>query len=326
MRISPPILLALAALLAACAREKPIAVTDAESPIRAQPALRPVDFVSPAIRGGQDGLEVVTLVLRDTQPQLLDALAPYLDLPLPIAPDVAQRLQSHGLRMVRMPLADLAGLEARLHPYGVRQREWIGWALDWREAFRGRAITAADRIAIDREQVSLGAGTLRLLARCWTTPIILPAEAGPEARNVVRLEMLAQHAAATPNRRPTDPDAGLDALLPPSAVFDIRSDGRVFPALSFEAALVPGQAYLLLALPPDVTTRAASTASPLEIAGLQTEKRASASAPALGPSAPLPPTLAEAMLISPSPDSAGEIRAIIALIPRAPEMREPSAQ
>lgn len=292
---------------------------DPDARYRAEPVIRPADFVSPSIRGGQDGLEVVTLVLRDTQADLLEALAPYLDLPLPIAPDVAQRLQSHGLRMVRMPLADLSGLESRLHPIGVRQREWIGWALDWREAFRGRSLTPADRLTIDREQVSLGQGSLRLLARCWTTPIIMPGEHGPETRNVVRIEALAQHAGSTPVRRPADPDAGLDALLPPSAVFDIRRDGQIFPALSFEAALLPGQAYLLLALPPSAVTRTGAPASPLEVAGLQPAEAAGVTALALGPNAALPPTIGEAMLIAPAPESGGEVRALIALIPRAPE-------
>ncbi len=313
-------------LPSACRGPETIAPMDPDAVYRAEPIIRPADFVSPSIRGGQDGLEVITLVLRDTQPELLDVLAPYLDLPLPISPDVAQRLQTQGLRMVRVPLSDLAGLESRLHPIGVRQREWMGWALDWREAFRGRALSSSDRLALDRETVAPGAGVLRLLARCWTTPIIVPGESGPETRAVVRLEALAQHVPSAPARRTTDSSAGLDALRAPRAVFDIRNDGRTFPALSFEAALIPGQAYLLFALPPDASARREADVSPLEIAGLEPVESRVGRSSALGPVAQTPPTLAEAMLVSPSPDSAGEVRAVIALIPRAPEPARPAAQ
>ncbi len=329
MRFLPAILtLAVAAfLLSACRSAEPApAAMDPDAIYRAEPTIRRADFVSPSIRGGQDGLEVVTLVIRDSQDELLDVLAPYLDLPLPIAPDVAQRLQSHGLRIIPLPLADLSGVESRLHPIGVRQREWMGWALDWREAFRGRSLTRSDRLTIDRQQVNLGPGVLRLLARCWTTPIIMPGDRGPEARAVVRLEILAQHAGTRPSRAPADPDAGLDALLPPSAVFDIRRDGQLFPGLSFEAALIPGQAYLLLALPPGTTTKSGTVPSALEVAGLQPAESATSNAPRLGPSATLAPTIGEAMLLAPSPDSEGDVRAIIALIPRAPELSPTHAQ
>lgn len=318
MRCALPILLAALLPLCSCAPDETVPEMDPHAIYRAEPEYRPVDFVSPAIRGGQDGLEVVTLVLSDTQGQLLDALAPYLDLPLPISPDVAARLRSQGVRMVRMPLADLAGLETRLHPVGVRQREWIGWALDWREAFRGRALSSADVVTMDREQIRPGAGVLRLIARCWTTPIIVPGDEGPETRAVVRMEALAQHVSSAPPRSAADPGAGLDALRAPAAVFDIRNDGRTFPAFSFEAALTPGQAYLLLALPADATPRSGSEVSPLEIAGLEPVETRAPQTSAFGPRAPVPPTIGEAMLVSPSPVSDGEVRALIALIPRAP--------
>lgn len=270
---------------------------------------RTVDPVAPSLdrggevaltlRGGGDGLEVAWVVARDMPERTAStALAPYLNQPLPIDDVMRSRLEANGLRLVAVPMPDLDPLLASLSLSGVRQRQWFGWALDWREAFRGRSVPRGAVLTIDGERRTPGGGWLRLVARAWTAP-------GPDGP-ILRIEFAPQLHQTGLRSEPADDLSR--AIEGRQADFDVLGEGRIFDTLLVRADLDPAYAYVLTGEAPEAVWAAG-------------EGDGGATAEVYGPVAPAPPTLGEAMLVSaPGPDERGPTsRALVVFIPRTPD-------
>lgn len=306
-------LLALAgvATLAGCAAE-PVATQPVASLSVGQ---APLDLVSPAVRGSENGLEVLWLVAHDEDNAVAQALAPYLAQPVPLAEDARARWADNGLRIVRLPVDDLATLEKTLRLIGIINRQWMGWALEWREAFRGRTIEPDAPLAIGGVRRAMPGGALRFVARCWTAPT----EAGP----VIRVELTPQLFERRETRSRAEELAAIAAGQAPVG-FDALSEGRVFESLAIDAPLTPGYAYVIVGEAPGVDWGAppkATEAPRIDDSGFMVEPRAAGPSAAFvaGPPALTPPTIGEAMLnvraLGPEDRPA---RALVILLPRTP--------
>lgn len=334
----------IAAALSGCAREdgggseySRGAVDAAKEGARASIGAAEGDLASPVVRGGVNGLEVVWFVaLDETQSDaeraaasdapgasgsgvtvcaIGRALEPYLDQPLPISEATRERLSRNGLRMVRVPVADVETILSGVRVIGPRQREWMGWALEWREAFRGRSLTEGSAVMIEGERSTLPECALRLIARCWTAPGQVGMTGAASA--VVRVEALGQAL-----RRSRGGEAEFEA---PRPSLDARADGALLMSLAWEAALEPGSAYVLVPEAPSVTWREGATLQTVDAAdadGLfpahDAGPRRGVGGASLGPVSIGPPTLGEAMLMNLSrQEHEAAARAVIVLIPRA---------
>lgn len=315
------ILLAATALAAASCAKRDAGVELTQ--LTQQPAS--VDVLTPVVRGGANGLEVLWFVCRDSQASLASALAPYLYQPAPLSEESLAALRANGLRLVAVPLADLGALRDGLDMVGVTERAWMGWSLAWGEAFRARTLPRGATVVIDDRLVTLPKCGPRLLARCWSTPT-------PEGDRV-RVELTTQLVPDSPRVAPFDPLA-----RPASedfATYELTR-GEVVPALAFEAELQPGFAYLLVPESPDADWLSiASDAQERERSGETIEDDGFEPADdawtitglegVFGPPAPAPLTLGEAMLTSWDPfetDDSGSsraprLKAVVALVPRA---------
>lgn len=244
-------------------------------------------------------------VVDDADALLFDALLPYAHQSVPVDADTRADWAANGVRIVRVPLDDLPGIIAALPTRAAPRREWLGWATDWREAFRGGRITDAIPIVLNRARARLEPGVLRLIARAWTAP--------DESGAVVRVELAAQlQRDAEPALAPLDAPWEAPTLDRLSAL----AQGEVLPRLTLEAALTPGHAYLLVPVPPDAPWITDDQGPAPSLAGLRPALEPEPlDAPQVGPQAPPPASIGEAMLTAyPNAD----LKAIVALTPRTP--------
>lgn len=284
-----------------------------------------VDVLTPVVRGGANGLEVLWFVCRDSQASLASALAPYLYQPTPLSEESLATLRANGLRLVAVPLADMGALRDGLDLVGVTERAWMGWSFAWGEAFRARSLPRGATVVIDDRLVTLPKCGPRLLARCWSTPT-------PEGDRV-RVELTTQLVPDSPRIAAFDP---LARPAPEDFSTYELTRGEIVPALSFEAELQPGFAYLLVPAPPDADWLSIATdAQERERSGDTLEDNGFEPADVgwdtaglqgvFGPAAPAPLTLGQAMLTSWDPfetDDSGSsraprLKAVVALVPRA---------
>lgn len=302
------------------------------------------DVVSPVIRGGEDGLELVWFLARDDGSgtgtldgsavgaggAVLAALAPYAQR-TPITEDMRSGLARAGLRLVRVPLSDVPGVEASLVRVGPRNRDWLGWALEWREAFRGASVRHDAAVTIDGARALLPEGVLRVLARAWTAPTASPPSTTtegrvPAVRPTVRLELAVQLQEAS-RVAASDLSRGFDE---PDAVLDPRREGRVFAGAMIDTHLEPGWAYVLTAqrAGPDVANQQAGArdagSDRGEDSGLRFEKPSGRAGTGpegvLGPRASTPPTVGEAMLTNViRAEGEPPVKAVLIFIPRTPK-------
>lgn len=311
---------ALAACAAGCAREK---ASQALALADGAPLLPQDDVLTPVVRGGGNGLEVLWFVCRDENDSLANALAPFVYQEVDLAPEAAQALTRNGLRVVRVPLADFAMVRAGLRPVGPTERSWLGWSLSWAEAFRARSLQRRATVLIDGDAVTLDAAGSRLLARAWGAPTV-------EGERV-RVEIATQLLSPAPIVAPFDPLAAAEPV--DLSAYELRR-GELLEQLSFEAQLQPGFAYLLVPAAPDedwtaiAEGAAPSGDAPVEPAPgfefAEAPRDTSDLAPVFGPPAPEPLTVGQAILTSWDPfetrreaaDRAPLLKAIVALVPR----------
>lgn len=298
------------------------------------------DMVSPVVRGGQDGLELVWFLARDDAAgagtldaagpgggaggdgAVAAALAPFVHQKLPIDADTRSALERNGLRLVRVPLSDLGSLESGLTRVGPRNRDWLGWALEWREAFRGASIAEGSALMVNGARTKSWGGTLRVVARAWTAP----AASGEGLRQALRIEMAVQLEEA-------GRAAGGSAFAAPDPVIDVRKEGRVIPGTAIDAEFEPGWAYVLTAERPGVSwgsRGAEESRGGKDDQGLRFAKPAEGDAAegvALGPAAAPPPSVGEAMLTNAARlESGGPVKAVLIFIPRASSAAEASSR
>lgn len=266
------------------------------------------DLVAPVVRGGNDGLEVVWFIAYDDRGEVGAALAPYVHQPLPIDAAAVQRWTNNGVRLVRVPLDDFSMIADTLESSGMRHRQWLGWALEWREAFKGRSVRRGSPVLVDLSRTATRGGPTRFLARCWTTPTLDGA--------VVRVELAAQ--LVTRLGATTTSVAEFESALRLGApdMHDELDMGEVFASLSLDAAFEPGYAYVLTAESPGVSWINDEHAS----GALAFDDTSLALGEVFGPHVAGPLTIGEAMLTN-RPQAGGEraAKVILAFIPRASE-------
>lgn len=244
-----------------------------------------------------------------------EALGPYLAAPGPLSQADQERWAANGLRLVRVPVDQLGGVQAALGSPGAIQRQWLGEHPEWMELLRGPQ-TGRQVVSLDSGLMSLDPGRLRLLGRCWVSPRLPRAGALPLAE--VRVDLALQH-------QPPARARSLRELVDRPGHTPIEQAGVVFSRFVLELGLSGEEALLIVPERPEVVwgegAAAAGTSGPTEVEG----------PPALpvGPPAPRLPTLGEAMLWSDAgdlnPRGARPVRVIIALIPRLPERLELAA-
>lgn len=274
-----------------------------------------LDLAAPSVRGSQNGLEVLWLVAHDDDGAVARALAPYVAQPVPMSDETRQTWADNGLRIVRLPVDDLATLESSLPLVGIVNRQWMGWALEWREAFRGRTLEKDSPLVVNGLRRTMPGGALRFIARCWTAP----SPDGP----VIRLELTPQLFERLETRSRADELAAFAAGEAPVG-FDAINEGRVFDTLAIEAPLEHGFAYVITGEAPGVDWNApapSAEAPKIDEDGFMVEPRGEAPSAAFvaGPPALAPPTVGEAMLnvraLGPDERPA---KALFILVPRTP--------
>lgn len=322
----------LAACAPSCAKNKP---NQARAIADSTPLLAHDDILTPVVRGGTNGLEVLWFVCRDANDSLASALAPYVHQPVDLSPDANESLTRNGLRLVRIPLDDFSSVRSSLRPVGPTERTWLGWSLHWSEAFRARSLARNATVTIDGDPITLDAVGSRFLARAWGSPTI--------DGERVRVEFATQLLASAPTPARYEPLA--DAQPVGISEYELRR-GELVHQLAFEAQLEPGFAYLVVPAAPDEDWAAIAEgrhdsrttpeppASGFEFA--ETPRDLADLAIVFGPPAPAPQTIGQAILTSWDPfetrHEAAErkplLKAVVAFVPRCetPARLLPSVQ
>jgi len=304
---------------------------------------------SPVTYGGDAGVELRWLVTDMPTSRLGAVLARYETNPVPGDAETMELWRANGLRMVAVPLDEIAGLRARLRVVGATNRQWVGLAPRWVDAVTGPG-TGPRTITMHDGHLELPAGRLRLLVRSWVVPVPPENDSGEAA---LRVELVPQHQEAahvaaradplllTPEKRPTEAQglvfARLRAALRfargengPYAVVLVPEDPDVRweapSGVSAEATPPVGEAVPPPA-PGEVARTGSGTGAPNPPPALPAAP-APAPGPARPPGPPSPaiPSLGEAMLLARTErrgDTAGApeertLRAIVILIPHVP--------
>lgn len=330
-----PVLTLLAAGLSGCA-----------GPARpeAQKSPGPPGEVAASERGIANGLELVWWVVDDQEGVLGRTLAGRsqerpgidgvggIDGIDGIDHGVVERWRAAGLRIIAIPLPQMAGLTGDLPLIGRVQREWMGQLPRWTVAVRG-SMSESMTIGMVDGPLTLGPGRLRMLVRCWLSPA--PVEG--QVRAALRIEMMPQH-----EERP-DEAMAYQSALGINDLKGIEAEGLVFTRLLAGLEAQEGYAYLIVPESPEVEWRAErpeggdSDALPLAPRGSDIpvpfeeppdeepradDGRARPELPVrprpLGPSAYRMRTLGEAMLTDAPSGGQARAKVVMALIPRVP--------
>ncbi len=273
----------------------------------------PGDRAAPVVRGNRAGLELRIWVLREgpgAEDAIGAALAAYAQSEQPDANADAGLISAadqvlwsaNGLRLLSVPVEQIAHVQEALGSPGAIQRQWLGERPDWMELVRGPQ-SPRQVVRLDSGLMTLDPGRLRLLARCWVSPRLPASGAAPSAQ--VRLDLAIQHQGPAPA-------PSLRALVDRPERRAPEAAGVVFSRFVLETVLDDRRALLIVPERPDVVWGAPP--APQEDP-----------APRAGPPAPHLPSLGEAMLWS-DPADGRRMRAIIALIPRLPDNVELAAQ
>ncbi len=289
--------------LGACASNPPPPPTVVAP--RAPAVELPPGVPAPLVTTATDGLEVHWWLTDDSAGKVARALGAFLEPAQPSDEALRQRWESSGLRMVRAPIDRIADIEQSLPAIQQRRRQWVGWATQWTEVFRGRTAGGAGPIIVDGSARTLPRGTLRILARCWPAP----ARGGIEGPHQVRIEVVLQH---VPEETPT-----AAAAFTEPAVRLPESEGECFAALAWEGVLEPGFIYLIAPEAPGIAWGRGTT-SPKDQAAAPPDQP-TPGAPT-GPLASGPLTIGQAMMsFSPGEVARGSPKAVLMFLPRPPK-------
>lgn len=323
------------------------AVREPDSKVRAGP-----DLTEAPVIGADAGLEATWVVAGADGATFAGAIAPYLDAPVPAHPSNIAMWEANGLRVVRIPLGEWPALSAALQVSGASQRQWLGASGAWTEIVRGPDQPRGQIIALDAERVELGPGRLRLLSRCWLSPV--PPEGSGDGSSS-RAEFTVEVVPQLLERRP-----GATTLTQAPRTQDPIDQGLVFSRMRMlfrtRDNAEDRYAYLIVSERPDVDWRDAIADRPesdnppvvvearpspgvgevvrngsgnpgSQAVRASTESGPPSAGPAgAGPQAPLLPTLGEALFAAALPPLDPEatpvvrrnVRAMLVLIPRAP--------
>lgn len=241
----------------------------------------------------------------DRRLSIEQALASYVDRPVPIPDELRFRWHAAGLRIVAVPVADLPKLQSSLRLVGPTQRQWLGEVPQWTDVIRGPAFDTARMVATDNGSMLIEAGRLRLLARSWVVPdpegFGRPSGVLPAA---LRLELVPQHEPqlSEPHR-----------LLAGASNTATEAEGRLFPGLALGMYLRAGDALVIIPDSPESDW----TKPPSESAGKRGEAGGRLRAEATSTV-----SIGEAMLATSSKGAAPRMRGVIVLIPYVPQRYE----
>ena len=298
-----PLLTALLALAAAGALAG--CSTRSEDALVASRAPEPqdIDFVSPVVRGAENGLEMHWWVVRGEPRLLREALTPYAGEPCGVDDQTRARLAKAGLRLVRVPLADLASIRSGLPVMGRTERKWLGQAPWWIESLRG-ALTGESLFASYGRLMTLPSGRLRVLTRAWTSPGV----EGPVMRADLTIQHLPRLSELLPNFAPGDA----------ARVLEPQHQGRIFDYTTASLEMREGYAYLLVSDDPQASwDPAPATADPREALYAPGPP---APEDVCGPPALHAPTPGEKLLSKGrAHDGPGALTAVVVLAPRLPD-------
>ena len=262
-----------------------------------------IDFVRPALRGAENGLEMHWWVVEGSPEALRRALAGYADDDGGACPATRERLAGSGLRLVRVPIGELTTIRSGLEVRGRTDRKWLGQAPWWIEALRG-ALTGEAVIHKDGRTVTLPSGRLRVLARAWTAPAV----DGPVMRADVAIQHLPRLTELLPSLTPHDASRSLEPQL----------QGPVFEETMASLEMRGGYAYLLVCDEPDAAWgEAPGPVDPL----LATYAPPAIDDDLMGPPTVPVPTVGERLLRRPGTPLTSErpLTAVVVLAPRLPD-------
>jgi hypothetical protein len=279
--------------IGACSKTPEASVTQTPDVLRFDPGA-----IAPAVRGGDNGLEVRWWVVDDQPDRIARELRPYLGQSTPLDEQTVAFWRANGIRMVAIPLADVSSIKKRLPLLGRVDRHWLGQSPRWTQLLEGEPLE--NPISRHGRRVELPDGRLRLLGRAWTSPAV---GAQPGLRLDMSLQFIDEY-------RRRDPFAlGLE-----SRPLGTRGLGEIFDDLTINVELREGWAYLILPEDP------AQEWSALD---LDASESVYDWGEMHGPPAPPVPTLGEALLTTLGASSSqlprNDLRAIVLLIPRLPD-------
>lgn len=266
----------------------------------------PANVLSAGLVGNQSGLEVQWWVVDDPQSFVGAALSKYETADTALDDATRQLLWANGLRVLAVPVGDLAEVRARLDVGTVGQTQWLGLLPTWTQVVAGPEFQGKRAINLDEGRVVLDGGKIRLLARCWAAP-------GAEGKGAIRLELTPQHVEQDSQRA-----RELAALE--GRTWTIEDEGLVFTRLRAGWSASGANVYMIVPESPATDWTKVAERGERSTAAREREERI-ASANRIGPFAGSIPTVGEAMLTSALSDPEGRIgkRIVLVLVPRLPE-------
>jgi hypothetical protein len=282
------------------------------------------------------------------------AITPYLYEAVPASRASLEMWAANGLRVVRVPLSDWGRVSEALQISGAAQRQWLTPTGGWTEIVRGPERPRGQVVALDAERVEVGPGRLRMLSRCWISPV--PGARGTHAEFAVELVPQLHEQGGL--------GARMESLTRGPRAQDPIEQGLLFDRMRMTLRVRDDAggpfAYLVVSERPGLDWREAVGDRPESDAPPESDEEGPRSAPAVGevvrgntgrgeaadssglpstpgmagptgagPQAPLLPTLGEAMFAAPRPEttparddeqsgSSRSTRAVLVLIPRVP--------
>lgn len=329
-------LIAGALLISACKSTTPRTPANTEAPpfSASAPAANPTGtdtttpYAFPLVDRVRSGLEVQWWITDDTGGAVGAALFDLADGAAPLPPERARALIDNGVRLVRIPLAKLPDLQARLPTVRTLERTWFGGVTEWKPLFTGLRLfpVSAPRskdsaspakpldpvLLIDGVPERVPPGVLRVIGRAWTA-----ASASPGAAEVLRLEAAVQLQTASRD------DAIAALRLKNAGPTSVVEEGRIFGSTSIDAALEPGSVYVLAPESPGVEWKDERTRRRERDQAAQGAAQPTTAGPEISP----PRTIGEAMMaVDPTPNAQANadapttlrrpLKAILVLIPR----------
>jgi hypothetical protein len=278
---------------------------------RTKPEVTPVENpISPVVRGAEAGLEARLWVVENGGGALGRALRGFR--PPAAAKSAAVELwRRNGFRVLEVPLDRLDDVRQQLPTIGPLHQQWLGLLPEWVEVVKGARLGDRRRVAMDNGLAELGPGRLRLVSRCWAAPRVGAEPDGSAAGAVLRLEVMPELEMDGPTDRlqrllaggPQRPTAGLE--------------GIAFDRMLLSLAVSDATAIVIVAEDPTLDWAAPGEGRPESIG------EARGQGVEFGPQPPLTPTLGELMLTSLAlPESAGDARIVVVLVPRVPHRFE----
>lgn len=263
----------------------------------------------------ETGLEIQLWIVDDSRGSIGRTLAPVARGPIPISKSLSDRWRAAGLRLVAVPAADLERIRGLLPPAGPSQKQSLGMVPDWTPIVRGtrslsdRAIRTAS--GASEPPLTVGPGTLRMLARCWAEPRLVDesgaADGASDIGATLHIEIVPQH----------EDEGGPAGRIAPELRRSLPAveQGLLFRRLVAEFEAREGEVYLIVPETPGAIWRTADEASsdaPSGAAGIADG----------APSEPGAPTLGEAMLTDAPAAGLARARVIVVIVPRIPRSFE----